>query len=1074
MRLISTTVTRLGAALVLLALLVGVPIATVALVGIDVGSLSGALDTGRLSTAAVVQIGLAVFLLLWVWFAVTALSEVARVVRWRRAPRAVSLRPTLPSPTGWVRGLVRVAMISSAVVVVPHQGGGSMSPYRPVTVLAEELTGSGSVAAVPSTLRSNGRETPYSIAARLGDPGLRDTIIDLNRGRAAPDGTPWSSGVFPDGMMVAVPEGSLAPPPTPTWVTHTVSEGESVYRIAAALAAGDGRRVRDLADQIIDRNIGRTMADGRLFDDPSLIRPGWTLDVPATGTPAPARHGPAVHVVAAGESYWTVAAAAAPAADPAEVLRLTTALVAENAPRLRHDDALMLHPGDELVMPAPVPMPVSSDLPPVAVDGPVGTPETPATVPAAVPATVPAAVMVTAEPDVVTTALPVAALPTPVAGTVVTELPAPVPGTAAPAPAPAAAPAAPSAVPGAQAPIGRNLGGALLLCAGALGLVEVRRRHQLRRATSGSFVPDPPPAHVRTERILRSLGASERAVRLDLALRSAGHALGGSGGFVRAAILSDAGDVTVLLDRPGHLPPGVWSADRRADRWFLAAEVSTDQLVDTARLAGQPCPAVVHVGALVADGGYEASGDVFVDLEAFGVLSIDGPADDTDAVLQSFAASLAMSPVGEDLHVVTHDVDMGPLTGARLASADDLDAALDLAVSFIGSTPTVAGSRRTFELRSRGIGGETWEPVVVLSGGPAGDPLLDGELTSLASGGRGIAVVVGHPLDDAAASLVAGPSGWHLRPLDLVVIPAGVTVVDLEAVVDLVTDADSPLPHAPLAEPALGEPRPDEPGSDGTGLDGTGFVEPDWALMVRLLGGVRVVDRVGQAVRFERGKALELVAWLATHRTRSTRASARAALWDLDVRDATFANVVSDARRALARAVPPADGDEWIGRTLTEHLPLHDLVVTDVDVLRARLEAARGRPAREAVAILEPGVALVDGLPFSGGDHLWTDAEGITSSLIVLATGAAAELARHYLALGDIDGVFRSTGRGLAVLGGHEELIGLRMRAHAMRGNLAGVRHEWAFYERALDADPWSTSDPSPSLVSLRKELLSS
>lgn len=319
-------------------------------------------------------------------------------------------------------------------------------------------------------------------------------------------------------------------------------------------------------------------------------------------------------------------------------------------------------------------------------------------------------------------------------------------------------------------------------------------------------------------------------------------------------------------------------------------------------------------------------------------------------------------------------------------------------------------------------------------------------------------MVVGRALD-AAASLVAGPSGWHLRPLDLVVIPAGITLVDLEAVVDLVTDADSPLPHASPAEPGLVE---------------TDFVEPDWALMVRVLGGVRVEDRAGQAVRFERGKALELVAWLATHRSRSTRASARAALWDLDVRDATFANVVSDARRALARAVPPADGDEWIGRTLTEHLPLHDLVVTDADVLRARLDAARGRPAHEAVAILEPGVALIDGLPFSGGDHLWTDAEGITSSLIVLATSAAAELARHHLALGDIDGVFRSTGRGLAVLGGHEELIGLRMRAHAMRGNLAGVRHEWAFYERALDADPWSTSDPSPSLVTLRKELLSS
>jgi hypothetical protein len=58
------------------------------------------------------------------------------------------------------------------------------------------------------------------------------------------------------------------------------------------------------------------------------------------------------------------------------------------------------------------------------------------------------------------------------------------------------------------------------------------------------------------------------------------------------------------------------------------------------------------------------------------------------------------------------------------------------------------------------------------------------------------------------------------------------------------------------------------------------------------------------------------------------------------------------------------------------------------------------------------------------------------------------------------------------VLGGHEELIALRMRAHATRGNLAGVRHEWEFYERALDADPWSSGDPSPTLLSLRRELL--
>jgi hypothetical protein len=109
---------------------------------------------------------------------------------------------------------------------------------------------------------------------------------------------------------------------------------------------------------------------------------------------------------------------------------------------------------------------------------------------------------------------------------------------------------------------------------------------------------------------------------------------------------------------------------------------------------------------------------------------------------------------------------------------------------------------------------------------------------------------------------------------------------------------------------------------------------PEWSLLVRLVGPVDVVDAEGDAVRFEKSKALELVTWLATHRTRSSRAAARTALWDLDVRDATFANVVSDARRSLARHLRPPSGEEWVRRTLTEELVLHDGVVSDAEVTR--------------------------------------------------------------------------------------------------------------------------------------------
>ena len=65
-----------------------------------------------------------------------------------------------------------------------------------------------------------------------------------------------------------------------------------------------------------------------------------------------------------------------------------------------------------------------------------------------------------------------------------------------------------------------------------------------------------------------------------------------------------------------------------------------------------------------------------------------------------------------------------------------------------------------------------------------------------------------------------------------------------------------------------------------------------------------------------------------------------------------------------------------------------------------------------------------------------------------------------------------SIGDFVARARGHEELIALRMRAHACAGDLAGVRHEWECYERTLHADPWGDGEPAPKLVLLRRELL--
>jgi two-component SAPR family response regulator len=162
-----------------------------------------------------------------------------------------------------------------------------------------------------------------------------------------------------------------------------------------------------------------------------------------------------------------------------------------------------------------------------------------------------------------------------------------------------------------------------------------------------------------------------------------------------------------------------------------------------------------------------------------------------------------------------------------------------------------------------------------------------------------------------------------------------------------------------------------------------------------------------------------------------------------------------------------------VGRTLTESLPLHPGVVTDADLIERALATAKSQSQSDALATLRQSLELVAGLPFEGTSFQWPDAEGLTSNLVLLATTLAAELAKLCLADGDVRGVFEATGVGLRVLPGHEELIGMRMRAHAHAGDHAGVRHEWNSYERVINADPWSDGEPSPKLVGLRHELLS-
>lgn len=1031
--------------LALAALLVGVPAALVAFVGrpwptvlTPARTIWRSLQAGDISDATVMKALALVIWLAWVRLALSIAVEVAARMAGRTTPRLRGLGSFQHWAAALVAGVVLLVGVGSKA---PVSAGAAPRPIA-VALLDTSWTPtetpetSGTVAVATDVPHRDHivqrNESFWSIAeATLGDGVRWREIVELNNGvEVAP-------GVFFDGTANRLLPGWVLHVPDPGGITMArtvvVEAGDTLAEIAAA-TLGDA----DAWPPIWEANHGRQFGT-RTFDDPNLIIPGWELVIPAAFTPAPTS---AVTL--------DVAEPVGPAATSSPAGPLGPAVPVGS-----------VGPAEPAVPAEPVgPAATSSSGVPMLV-GPVPSEGSPVDVaPAAGPRSAGDAFEAHA------------------AGSAQRSTPAPATITLPALPELAASGAVPMSesdatssertVERASVALPSQLGAAVLVSGGVLGAAVGRRRRRMRAAGVNERFAPPSEQAIATEMLLRRLGSDERIVRLDVAVRAAASALveHAPGVGVIGAIVDPIGRIDLLLAGAAAMATPPWTAVGD-HRWRVDATIDLVDLADAARRSGQPCPALCHLGATPLDDGNEP-GQLFVDLEAIGLLTIQARADHAEQVVRAIATGIAVSPLAETAHLVTCGIDVTRIGPGSVTTAASVDTALDLAASAIGTTAsTASATSTTFTLRARQQGGEAWEPAVVIATAAAApfDMALDADLVALTrTPGRGLAVVVGRPVSGATWRAEQQRHGWLLHPLGIEFTPVGLTADDLANVRVVLDEADrAPLPAEPIA----------------TGTGGVvDVVDPSWAridppIVVRLLGPIEVQSADGRIAAFERSKAIELVVWLSQHRDRSTRTSARTALWETDVRDATFANVVSDARRSLARLVAPPAGDEWIGRTLTEHLPLHADVVTDADLLATRLAAARGLPTADGIDLLRPGLELVRDIPFASTTYLWPAAEGVSTQCTLLVTSAATVLAGMYLDRGDTEGVFWATGQGLRALSGHEELIALRMRAHAQDGDLSGVRREWENYERVLVGDPWSDSEPAPKLVALRRQLLS-
>ena len=1089
--------------------------------------------------------------LVWVQLVVSLVFETVAYVRGRRAG-------AVPLSGGVQRAAARmVATIALLGVLLSSKGvadtGGATSgpalgivpPAEAALVVdharldaqADAPLDATAVTTVECTVQW--RDTLWDLAERhLGDPLRWPEIFELNEGRLQPDGGCLTdTGQLAPGWRLLLPAdapmtstanaGAAGAVGEDELVATLVSSTPSVDTVESAMTtAGPGMVLlheEDVAapgagaDQTVP--VDDTMSPGDVEGAEAGAAPGGRAPVAPVATPDPATSeaAPAEVTVEQGDSFWTLAedhlsaSWGRPPTD-AEIAPYWQEMVAQN-------DARLAPPGDpDLIQPGQV-----FAAPAAAAD--------PGSVPALSPArSTPATPPGEAEADCDDSAQggdveggdveggdSEAGAPDDGAGGDGGETggggggidgPDDAPPTTSATESPAGSTGAPvptSSLEDAEArdsvPVGLVGGGVAV--AGALVLLERRRRAQQRHRARGRVVPLPAPDLRAGERQLRWGADIPGARGLDVALRTAASGAGATGlPPMRWAEVSPA-SATLVFAEPSSAPPGFVAV--APDRWVTAPGI--EQLVSTASHAASPTPALVPVGTT------GQGAELLIDLETSGIVTLHGPPDDVLGFQRAVVVAMATSLWSDQVRIVPIGLDpeLDRLPG--VVAAPSWQAALDLAEAHADRTEAALRSLRCPSLaQARAVGAtpEAWDPLVIVSAVPARDVddrrRIEGVVRRRDTG---VGVVTVPSLDDRlrGRALTFGDHGWlHIEAVEEPVRPRGLARGDVALLVELLDDArsrhDGPrdpdvvelAPRRPVSSPtAPVVTAPDDidtttavPAAASTHVTrSTASTRPQTRL-AELMDGVEVLVRVlgeVEAVRPATGeqpedklvptrqRALEAISYLALRESAVDREDLEISLFpDGANASKTVYNTVSSARSLLGDGLfPPPEGGRY---------ELSPSVLTDYGLFCELVaEADETEDAHAAAELLAQALGLVRGEPFTGVGRGYAWVGPHRGMIVTQVVDAAEELAEVRLATGDWRSAEWAARQGLRAFPSDERMYRLLMRTARAAGNVPGVQRVFRELCDVL-ADPDVGVEPEdtlhPETIELLEELTGS
>lgn len=1018
--------TGVGSLLTLGVLLVGIPVALIALAGNPFPSADR--WASLLTTpdyAGGFLIGTLLPLIAWVaWatFAVAFVLELPATIRGIEAPRVGPLRLQRQGAAVLI-GAVLVMFAGFGAAVGSPAGAQAATPEAAATSVSQSVNaapaaapGAQQTAAPTSTAPAadsanlptytvRDGDSLWNIAQQhLGDGKRYPEIAQLNYGVQQADGHTLTSDHWLNaGWELKLPADANTATPT----QHTVQPGESLWQVAQS-TLGDGDRYMEL----FDANQGKPQADGQSLTDPGVLRPGWVLEIPTT---------------AAAPAAAPAAETPAPAPAPDEQAAQSTPAPAEQTP-------------------AP-----AAETPAPAAETPVPTEQTPA--PTAEPseeaqptdessaAAAPQTQVTDVDEDDATWMDDLFSAPWRTAG---------------------------------------GIGG--VLAAGLLTLLGVRRLKQLRHRRPGQRISMPAEELTTMELELRAVENPLGMDEVDQTLRTLAVWAQDTGAELPQlyAIRLAHDEIGLYLDTAADLPaPFVQLSDDK-----LAWTVDPAGLADLERTPSAPYPALVTLGH------DESNAQILVDLEHLGALNLAGDAEGTTEALTALAIELAVSRWADDLQITLVGIAPGlpdALDTGRVRHVDDVDALLR---NLRGQAAAVEraleglGVSSIEQARSVGPDAEGWTPEIVILGELPDEPVRNELAALVARVPRvGIAAIShGHLVGDWTLQLNTDRTAV-LQSIGLQLTPQTVTPEEYRKTLALfnVTDLDSvagptwtgeidqveidvdelpgaaPVEPAPAAEPApaqtitadeddaeawkgtlhrvlapsngqtaaestapadvpanaaVAAPEPQtaaEGVSEAIPVDG-GFAEQHPALAklqdgpyVRLLGSVEVINARGTEPRTAKtsyvNQATELIAFLALHAVSSAEEVSNA-IWpgkspNGDQAQQRRNGLTSRARRWLGHNdagepyLPPVGQDKYrVDGVTTDWQVWLELIGDDLPATSTQ----------DLVAALQ----LVQAQPFSGvKEKRYGWAERDRMEMIAAIGDAAHELAARSLKIGD-------------------------------------------------------------------------